>query len=172
MVNSAFGKTCEGKCSRIKDQLVRDEQEALKWTSRPELKTFQVIANDLATVGLNQTEILWDKPTIVGACILDLSKKFLFEFHYKIMKHNFDCKLLYSETDALVYEVETERFCGYRIKTIEGDVWLLQLSKEPSAIRQNQQKSDAQVQGWDGWSNIVWICRSQAQALLDQTFGR
>ena len=39
MVNSAFGKTCEGKRNRIKVKMVRDEQEALKWTSRPELKT-------------------------------------------------------------------------------------------------------------------------------------
>ena len=65
MVNSAFGKTCEGKRNRIKVKRVRDEQETLKWTSRPELKTFQIIANGLATVSLNQTEILWDKPTIV-----------------------------------------------------------------------------------------------------------
>ena len=73
-VNSAFGKTCEVKRNRIKVELVHDEQEALKWTSRPELKTFQIIANDLATVSLNKTEILWDKSAIVGACILDLSK--------------------------------------------------------------------------------------------------
>ena len=75
MVNSAFGKTCEGKRNRIKVKMVRDEQKSLKWTSRPELKTFQILADDLATVSLNQTEILWDKPTIVGACILDHSKK-------------------------------------------------------------------------------------------------
>ena len=90
--------------------MVSDEQEALKWTSRPELKTFQILADDLATVSLNQTEILWDKPTIVGACILDLSKKFMYAFHYKTMKQNFDCKLLYSDTDSFVYEVQTEDF--------------------------------------------------------------
>ena len=110
MVNRAFGKTCEGKRNWIKFKMVRDEQEALKWTSGPELKTFQIPADDLATVILNQTEILWDKPTIVGACILDLSKKFMYEFHYKTMKQNFDCKLLYSDTDSFVYEVQTEDF--------------------------------------------------------------
>ena len=34
----------------------------------------------------------------------------MFEFHYKTMKHNFDCKLLYSDTDSLVYEVQTQDF--------------------------------------------------------------
>ena len=107
MVNSAFGKTCGGKRNRIKVKMVCDEQEALKWTSRPELK---ILADDLATVSLNQTEFLWEKPTIVGACILDLSKKFVYEFHYKTMKQNFDCKLLYSDNDSFVYEVQTEDF--------------------------------------------------------------
>ena len=90
--------------------MVRDEQEALKWTNRPELKNFQRLADDLAAVSLKQTEFLWDKPTIVGACILDLSKKFMCEFHYKTMKRNFDCKLLCSDTDSFVFEVQTLDF--------------------------------------------------------------
>ena len=90
--------------------MVRDEKEALKWTSSPELKTFQILADNLAAVSLNQTELLCDKPTIFVACILDLSKKFMNEFHYKTMKQNFDCKLLYSDTDSFVYEVQTEDF--------------------------------------------------------------
>ena len=34
----------------------------------------------------------------------------MYEFHYKTMKQNFDCKLLYSDTDSFVYEVQTEDF--------------------------------------------------------------
>ena len=37
-------------------------------------------------------------------------KKIMYEFHYKTMKQNFDCKLLYSDTDSFVYEVQTEDF--------------------------------------------------------------
>ena len=55
MVNSAFGKTCEGKRNRIKLKLVRSEEETFKWTSVPELKSFKIIGEDLATVSLNQT---------------------------------------------------------------------------------------------------------------------
>ena len=110
IVNSAFGKLCECKRNRIRINMVRDEQEALKWTSRPELKTFQSLADDLARVSLNQTEILQCKPTIVGACILDLSKKFMNEFQYKTMKQNFDCKQLYFDTDSFVCGVQTEDF--------------------------------------------------------------
>ena len=67
MVNSAFGKTCERKRNRIKVKLARSEDEALKWTCTPQLKSLKIIGEDLAAISLNQIEILWDKPTIVGA---------------------------------------------------------------------------------------------------------
>ena len=113
MVNSSFGKTCEGKRNRLKVKLTRTEEETLKWTEKPEYQSSQIISEDLVTVCLQQSEILWDKPTIVGACILDLAKRFMFEFHYKVMKKNFDCNLLYSDTDSSVYEVRSrDFFCG------------------------------------------------------------
>ena len=36
MVNSSFGKTCEGKRNRMKVKLTRTEEETLKWTDKPE----------------------------------------------------------------------------------------------------------------------------------------
>ena len=110
MVNSSFGKTCEGKRNRMKVKLTRTEEETLKWTDKPEYQSSKIISEDLVTVCLQQSEILWDKPTIVGACILDLAKKIMFEFHYKVMKKNFDCNLLYSDTDSFVYEVRSRDF--------------------------------------------------------------
>ena len=124
MVNSAFGKTCEGKRNRLKVKLARSEDEALKWTCTPQLKPFKIIGEDLATISLNQTEILWDKPTIVGACILDLSKKFMFDFHYNTIKKHFNCKLLYSDTDSFVYEIRSNDFYAeMRQKTALKDLF-------------------------------------------------
>ena len=54
-----------------------------------QLKSFKILGEDLATINSNQTESLWDKPTIVDACILDLSKKFMSDFHYNTMKKIF-----------------------------------------------------------------------------------
>ena len=56
---------------------------------------------------MRKCKIFWNKPTIVGATILDLSKMFMFDFHYNTMKQNFDCSLLYSDTDSLIYEIRT-----------------------------------------------------------------
>ena len=116
MVNSSFGKTCEGKRNRMKVKLTRTEDETLKWTDKPEYQSSKVISENLVTVCLQQSEILWEKPTIVGACILNLAKKLMFEFHYKVMKKYFDCNLLYSDTDSFVYEVRSRDFVAEKQK--------------------------------------------------------
>ena len=46
-------------------------------TCVPQPKSFKIIGEGLAT---NQTEVLYDKHTIVGACILNISEKYMFDF--------------------------------------------------------------------------------------------
>ena len=54
MVNSSFGKTCEGKRNRMKVKLTRTEKETLKWTDKPEYQSSKIISEDLVTVCLQQ----------------------------------------------------------------------------------------------------------------------
>ena len=53
---------------------------------------------------------MWKKPTIVGASILELSKLFMLEFHYNVMKKQTRCVQLYSDTDSFIYKLISKNF--------------------------------------------------------------
>ena len=52
--------------------------------------------------------INWNTPTIVGAGVLDLAKFYMYRLHYYVMRANFSCRMLYSDTDSLLYKLEAD----------------------------------------------------------------
>ena len=71
-------------------------------------------------VHLNRTKLVYNKPVFCGMSILDLSKTLIYDFHYRYIlpKYEKKKKLLFTDTDSLCYEIETEDF----FKDIAGDV--------------------------------------------------
>jgi hypothetical protein len=109
MNNSVFGKTIENVRKRQDVKLVTDGRKLKRLTSRPCFKSFKIFNKDLMAVHSNKTEIKLEKPTYVGLSILDLSKLFMFSFHYEyiVPKYEKRAKLLMTDTDSLIYYVET-----------------------------------------------------------------
>ena len=60
---------------------------------------------------MRKTKVVLNKPIFCGAAILDLSKIHMFNFHYNYVKKKWDkVQVLYTDTDSLVLEIETEDF--------------------------------------------------------------
>ena len=66
---------------------------------------------NLVAIHKIKEQIKLNKPAYVGMCILDLSKTLMYDFHYAIILNNImedKAKLLFTDTDSLTYEIETE----------------------------------------------------------------
>ena len=100
----------ENKRNRKNIQFVSDQVKASKLTSKPKFKSFQIISYNLCSVYFSVPNIKWDKPTPVGAAILDLSKLALYNFHYNEMRPRYGTRICvtYKDTDSLLYRVETD----------------------------------------------------------------
>ena len=102
MINNVFGKTMENLRKRINVELINNAKDYVKYVSRPSF--IQKIFNKIfVVVHRIKPVLILNKPIYLGFSILQLSKSLLYEFHYKYIKNKFDAKLLFTDTDRLVY---------------------------------------------------------------------
>ena len=120
MNNSVFGKTMENIRNRVDVKLVNTEEKFKKLAAKPNYDGRKVFGENLISVHMKKTSLTMNKPVYLGMCILDLSKSLMFDFHYNyiIPKYGNKAKLLFTDTDSFLYEIETEDF----YKDISGDV--------------------------------------------------
>ena len=120
MNNSVFGKTMENIRNRVNVKLVNNEEKARKLIAKPNYRSCKIFSENLISVHMKKTSLVMNKPVYLGARILDLSKTIMYDFHYKYIKPMYKdkAKLLFTDTDSLMYEIETEDF----YKDISGDV--------------------------------------------------
>ena len=76
--------------------------------SRPSFVLQKIFSKSFVTVHRIKPVLTLHKPIYVGFSILELSKSLMYEFHYKYIKNKFDAKLLFTDTDSLVYEIKTK----------------------------------------------------------------
>ena len=120
MNNSVFGKTMENIRNRVNVKLVNTEERLKKLSAKPNYKSCKIFNENLISVHMKKTSLTMNKPVYLGMCILDLSKTIMYDFHYKYIKPKYGAKakLLFTDTDSFMYEIETEDF----YKDISKDV--------------------------------------------------
>ncbi|XP_072023059.1 uncharacterized protein [Amphiura filiformis] len=112
MNNSVFGKTIENIRNRVVIHLVTTRDEARELTAKPTYDRFTIFDENLVAVHMKKTSLYFNKPIYLGASILDIAKTMMYDFHYNYIKKKYGdkAKLCMTDTDSLLYEIETEDF--------------------------------------------------------------
>ena len=112
MNNSVFGKTIENIRKRTDIKLTTTVDEVEKYIYKPNYTNRTTFSDNLVAIHMARTKLYFNKPVYLGMCILDISKTLMYEFHYEYIKRKYGerAKLLFTDTDSLMYEIETEDF--------------------------------------------------------------
>ena len=110
MNNSVFGKTMENIRKRVDVRLVTSKEKLLKLASKPTYVSSKIFNENLVAVHKIKETLTMNRPAHIGMCILDLSKTLMYQFHYNYIKQHYgsNAKLLFTDTDSLTYEIETD----------------------------------------------------------------
>ena len=108
MNNSVFGKTMENLRKRISAKLINNAKDYVKCISKPSFISQKIFSKNFVAIHQVKPVLILNKPIYVGLSILDSIKLLMYKFHYEYTKNNFYAKLLFTDTDSLVYENKTE----------------------------------------------------------------
>jgi len=110
--NSVFGKTMEDTRDRINLFLTSDAKTIQQKMNDIRFSHFEIGENGLVAFHNFKKQTTLNKPIYAGITILNLAKCKMYEIWYGRLKKKYGDKvaLLYTDTDSLVFEVETENF--------------------------------------------------------------
>lgn len=108
--NSLFGKTMEKPENKTQIKFVNQIKTYEKYVSKLNFKQMKIITPKLVAMEMKYPVYEISKPFYIGAVCLEIAKWLMYNFHYNVMKKYFNSKinLVYTDTDSLVYEIETE----------------------------------------------------------------
>ena len=78
----------------------------LKSVSRATFVSRKIFSKNLVAIHKIKPVLLLNKPIYVGFSVLELSKLLMYDFHYNYFKEKYDARLLFTDTDSLVYKIK------------------------------------------------------------------
>jgi hypothetical protein len=88
----------------------RDEKAFLNKVRKPSFKYGRQLGDTLVGAHMGKASVTLNKPIIVGASVLGLSKLHMYRFWYGYVKERYgdNAQLGYMDTDSFIFQVETE----------------------------------------------------------------
>ena len=107
--NSVFGKTMENLRKIKSAKLINNSKDYVTYVSKPNFISQKIFNKDFVAIHQIKPVLILNKPIYVGFSILDLSKLLMYKFHYKYLQYKFNARLLFIDTESLVYEIKKSR---------------------------------------------------------------
>ncbi|MEW8545740.1 MAG: hypothetical protein AB2693_19640 [Candidatus Thiodiazotropha sp.] len=87
-----------------------EEDKLQSLIASPAFARSNIFDDDLVGIQMHKSRLVLNRPVYTGMCVLDLSKLFMYEFHYDHLRTQYGdhCQLLYTDTDSLLLEIKTE----------------------------------------------------------------
>ena len=101
MINCVYGKTMEKLRKIISIRVVNNKKDYLKHVSKRTFIPQKIFGKKCTTIHETKSVLTLNKPIYVGFTVLELSKWLMYDFHYNVIKKDFDSNLLYTDTDSL-----------------------------------------------------------------------
>lgn len=110
--NSVYGKMFENVRNRINLKLHNNDEELQKDVTDYRCKAWGIFNDNLFWAEISPKSVKLNKPIQIGFTILELSKLEMLKFFYDYLKPKYGdkVKLLATDTDSFILEVETEDF--------------------------------------------------------------
>ena len=86
--------------------MANDKKKYLKIVNRSDFVSQKIIDKNFIAVHCEKKCLTLYKPIYVGFRISELSKLLMYQFHYDYVLKTFDARLLFTDTDSLVYEIK------------------------------------------------------------------
>jgi hypothetical protein len=134
MNNSIYGKTMENVRNYLDVRLMpsrneNDEKKMLNRINKPSFKYAKQLSENLVGINMGKQSVTLNKPIIVGASVLRLSKLHMYRFWYGYIKEKYGnkAKLGYMDTDSFIILIEVEDI--YKDMSERPDIFDLNDSK-------------------------------------------
>jgi hypothetical protein len=109
--NAVFGKTMENVRKYREVKLVTNQAKQTKLVASPRFKEYRIFEENLAGIHMARKTVCLDKPIYAGFSILDISKTYMYKFHYEYVLPKYgheNVRVLMTDTDSFIYWIKTE----------------------------------------------------------------
>ena len=108
LINCKYGKSMENIRKRINVKLINNSKDYLRCVSKPNFISQKIFDKNFIAVHQIKSVSTLNKPIYFAFSILEFSKLLLYKFHYDYVCNKYDAKLLFTDTDSLVYEINSK----------------------------------------------------------------